>query len=200
LSKKPDFPSARALREAALTLGCDVEAIEAVARIEAGAEGAFLDTGEPVLLFERHAFWRLVLAEHGREAAELWHQAVPDVCNPEPGGYGPVSRQHIRLRVATKLDREIALRSASWGLFQILGDNCGRCRLTLQDFINAAYRSADEHLRLFVAFILADHRLVEALRDHDWTTFARIYNGPNYALHHYDTRIAAAHRELVEGR
>lgn len=186
-----------ALLDAADALGCAIEAIEAVANVEAGQHGGFLENGEPLILFERHVFYRLVRAKHGRETAELWRKAVPDVCNPKRGGYGPVSKQHSRLRVATKLDRELALRSASWGLFQILGDNCERCGLTLQAFINAAFRSEAEHLRLFVAFILADKRLVQALRARDWATFARVYNGPKYRENKYDLRMGAEFDRLT---
>jgi N-acetylmuramidase len=194
---KPKELSRLALLDAADALGCEIEAIEAVAKVEAGQHGGFLDTGEPLILFERHVFYRLVKKEHGPETAEMWRKAVPDVCNPRRGGYGPVSKQHVRLRVATKLDRELALRSASWGLFQILGDNCERCGLSLQEFINAAYRSESEHLRLFVAFILADKRLVQAIRSRDWATFARIYNGPKYRENKYDERMRAEFNRLT---
>ena len=35
-----------------------------------------------------------------------------------------------------------------------------------------------------------------ALRRHDWTAFARGYNGPDFAKNDYDTRLKAAHLEL----
>ncbi len=193
---KADFPTDQDFAAAAARLGCEVAAIRAVAEVEAGPEGAFLPSGEPVILFERHVFYRLVVARHGKATAESWRRTAPNVCNPKRGGYGPVSRQHARLQVAAKLDREAALRSTSWGLFQILADNCEECGLDLQEFVNAAYRSVGDHLRLFVSFIEADRRLLTALLSRDWATLARIYNGPAYAEHHYDTRIAAAFERL----
>src|SRR5262249_39107639 len=43
------------------------------------------------------------------------------------------------------------------------------------------------------------NQLDRALRGHDWTTFARGYNGPAYAKNSYDTRLAAAHQKYVLG-
>jgi hypothetical protein len=44
---------------------------------------------------------------------------------------------------------------------------------------------------MMVAFILAA-KLDDELRAHDWAKFARGYNGPQYAKHGYQTKLAAA--------
>jgi hypothetical protein len=33
----------------------------------------------------------------------------------------------------------------------------------------------------------------QALKSHDWSTFARLYNGAGYAANHYDVKIAQAY-------
>lgn len=173
---------------AAESLGVPVAAVKAVAEVEAPGPG-FLPTGEPRILFERHVFHRLT---NGK-----WSAWYPDISNPKWGGYGPESAQHGRLQRATALDREAGLKSASWGKFQILGENYEQAGFgTLQGFINAMYASEADHLEAFVNFIRADKRLHAALKALDWRTFARIYNGPAYAQHGYHTRIADAFREL----
>ena len=169
---------------AAWYLGCDVAAIKAVASVESGRYGAFLDTGEPVILFERHVFHR--------ETGGLYSELHPKISNRRPGDYGKVSRQHSRLSEAASLNREAALRSASWGLFQIMGFNH---RLTghetLQGFVNAMYRSAADHLRAFIRFIESEG-LDGKLRHHQWAAFAARYNGPGYRKNGYDEKLESA--------
>lgn len=182
---KLDHPSESAFEHAADALKCSVAAIKAVAAIEAGTVGAFLNTGEPVILFERHKFHRHTGGRFDRQ--------YPDLSNEKPGGYGTVAEQHRKLARAVALDRTAALKSASWGLFQILGENYEQAgHATLQSFVNAMYRSADDHLAAFISLIQADGRLVKAIRARDFGTFARIYNGPGYAKHGYHTRMEAA--------
>lgn len=192
---KLDWPSEGAYTIAAELLQCEPAAIRAVARVEAGPEGAFLDSGEPVVLYEPHVFDRLtggkfrgVIAAHisgpaGVLSREKW----------TPGTYGAYSVQHARLAAAAELDRTAALKSCSWGLFQILGENYKRAGFAdLQSFINAMYRDVDAHLTALCCYILTDEKLLSAIRAHDWPTFARIYNGPGYRKNKYDDKLSAA--------
>lgn len=174
-------------RWAAFTLGCDVRAIKAVCKVEA-PRGGFLQSGEPAILFERHIFSRLT--------NRRYDVSVPDLSSKNPGGYSGGQAEHKRLARAAALDRDAALKSASWGKFQILGLNFKQAGFqTLQQFINAMYASERTQLEAFVAFIKSNVRLLMALRNKDWQTFARIYNGPNYAINSYDTKLAAAYKE-----
>lgn len=195
MPKKDDQPTAEGFAAAAWLLLCDVAAMRAVAEVEAGAEGAFLDSGEPIILYEPHLFDRftggkfrgLTVAGLDPKHAQLSYKSW------RPGAYGPQRAQHVKLAAAAKLDRDAALRATSWGLFQILGDNFRAAGYgTLQRFINAAYRSADDHLRMLTMFIRSNDRLVDAIRAQDWVTFASVYNGPGYAVNRYDEKLAAA--------
>lgn len=182
---------------AAASLRCEVASIEAVCTIEA-PRGFFEPTGEPVILFERHKF---SLHTGGR-----FDQSHPLISNPKRGGYGRYKDQHKRLAEAVELDRDAALKSASWGGFQILGENYRQAGFpTLQRFINAMYQDAPAHLDAFVAFILADPRLPRAIRARDWYTFAEIYNGagqdsPPGRVDDYDYRIGQAYLRIKARR
>lgn len=178
--------SEAAYQQAADELGVELATVKAVAEVESTGDG-FLNTGEPKILFERHVF--------SRETGGKYDQAYPDISNPNAGGYGLVSQQHARLQKAAALDRDAALKSASWGRFQIMGFNYIPAGFkTLQAFINAMYRSEDEHLKAFVTFIKSEG-LAPYLRRHDWAGFARRYNGPAYAQNSYDKKLAAAYRK-----
>jgi hypothetical protein len=196
---KPNYPSPSDFEHAAWLLKCDVAAIQAVAEVESGSNYAFLDTGEPVILFEPHVFHNFTdgLYDGKRvpktSTSDKWGLiSYPDW---RRGWYGPVSVQHKRLSYAAHLDREAALKSCSWGLFQIMGHNHKRCNYpSLQRFVNAMYRDVSDHLLAFCQFIRSDYRLVDALRSHEWHTFKRIYNGPG--KNDYAEKMAVAYEAL----
>jgi hypothetical protein len=176
-----------AIAKAAQRLGVDTASVKAIISVES-PKGAFLPSGEPPVLFERHKFSKHT---QGRYDAKY-----PDISNPQWGGYGKASEQHKRLQKAAALDREAALKSASFGAFQILGENYAQAGFkTVQDFVNAMYESEEAQLGAFVEFIRSDARLLTALRRKDWNSFARYYNGPAYATHGYHTRLADAYKD-----
>lgn len=176
-------------RAAAAALACEAAAIEAVARVETKRE-AWDDQGRPTILFERHYFSRL-----SRRQFDASH---PDISNPNQGGYGRFSEQYPKLRRAAILDEQAALKSASWGAFQIMGANhVAAGYQTVDAFVSAMMRSERAHLQAFVSFILDDNRLLRAIRARNWTTFARIYNGPGYARNAYDTQMQREYERLT---
>lgn len=196
---KPDFPSEAAFAAAAAKLGCEVAAIKAVAIVEAGQEGAFFDDETPTKLFEPHVFSELTGHKYdGRRVPGVdkdW--GVISRRRWMPGTYGPMSKQNIRLDAAAKLDRNAALQATSWGLFQILARNYKIAGFdSVQSFINAMYRSADDHLDAFVNVIIA-MKLAPALRAKDWSAFARKYNGSGYRKNGYHTRMAWNYQDLT---
>lgn len=198
-------PSSESFSSAAEILGCGVAAIKAVARVESGRQGAFVRVGTefwaPTVLFEAHVFDRLTGGKFRGEKAPSLSGPMAILSREKwaPYGYGPFVVQHTRLTYAAQLDRASALKSASWGLFQILGENYKRCGFDeLQDFINAMYRSADDHLLAFARFVQSDSALCKALATHDWATFARLYNGPGYARNSYDEKLSSAYAEEKE--
>lgn len=179
-------------RRAANRLGCDVAAVMAVAEVES-PRGPFLPSGEPTILYEPHIFSRLTRRRFDKSHPHLSYPSW------RPGKYGPVSSQHGKLQKAVLLDPSAALQACSWGQFQIMGFNHARCgHETVQSFVNAMYKSAPAQFDAFVAFNLSDPRLVTALRGRMWATYARVYNGPAYATHKYDVRLAAAYAKYVK--
>ncbi|MFC4688646.1 N-acetylmuramidase family protein [Epilithonimonas pallida] len=170
---------------AAKELNCEVAAIKAVAEVES-LDGGFQSDGKPKILFERHKFNEFTKEKYSKE--------YPDISNERPGGY--TKNEHLRLEKAAKLDRTAALKSASWGRFQIMGFNFAMVGFsTLQDFINAMYRSEADQLKAFVQFIKAN-KLDDELRDKRWSDFARIYNGKNFHINEYDKRMAVAYKKF----
>lgn len=182
--------------DAATELGVDVASIKAITEVESNG-GGFTTDGLPKILFERHVMYRLVGEKFGAAKAGVFFRSYPEVCNPSAGGYGPSSAQSARMDSAGKLiDRDCALQSSSWGLFQIMGYHWKDLGyMSLQAFVNAMYASEGAQLQAFVSFIHNDPRLLKALRGHRWAAFAEAYNGPNYAKNQYDSKLKAAYEK-----
>jgi len=171
-----------AIEEAASKLDCEVAAIRAVIAVE--SSGGFFGDKRPKILFERHYFSRLT--NHKFDAGN------PDISSKKPRGYIGGPAEYDRLRRAMALDEPAALQSASWGAFQIMGENWKVCGYsTVDEFIDAMVASEDQQLDAFVRFVKSK-KLDDELRRFDWEGFARGYNGSGYKENDYDKKLAAA--------
>ena len=186
-------------KAAAAALGVAVPAVQAVTDVEALGAG-FLPDDRPKILYERHVMYNQLIKEAGLGEAVHFALAYPEVVNRTPGGYatGPTAfargaAEWDRLGKAITINRQCALESASWGLFQIMGFHWSTLRYpTVQAFVNAMYASEAAQLDAFVRFVRADSVLHRALQSCDWLTFARRYNGPAFAKNRYDSKLATA--------
>lgn len=180
-------------------LKCEIASIKAVSEIESAGSG-FLPSGRPKILFEGHYFYRL-LSPYGKAAVGA--KEVPTVCYPKwtTANYFGGEKEYLRLETALNfckahnIPEDIALKSASWGKFQIMGSNyrlCGYNNAT--DFVNAMFLSEKLHLRMFCNYLFNTF-LDDELRAKDWTKFAIGYNGAGYKRNKYDIKMAAAYRK-----
>jgi len=185
-------------QQSAKRLGVEVATIRAVDQVESNGSG-FLDDGQVKILFERHKFYQYLARKHSKTYADDVARQRPDICNPQRGGYKGGKAEHTRLQAAVDIDRECALMACSYGRYQVLASNWASLGYSsLQDFINAAMRSEDDHLEMFVRFV-ATNSLADELQRHDWAGFARGYNGPAYRDNDYDGKLAAAYTKFASG-
>lgn len=185
------------LVDAAKELGIEPEVMMAIARQESHGGGFFKD-GQPKILFERHKMYSH-LKEDGFDAKAL-AKANPDIVNPKQGGYGKSSVQYDKLARARALDESAALQSASWGRFQVMGENYRDLYKTPQDMEKAMRASEKQQLEFFVAYLRkrAGGKLIKALNDHKWETVAMYYNGKYWKKinPHYATNIQKYYEEF----
>ncbi|MEZ5307158.1 MAG: N-acetylmuramidase domain-containing protein [Pyrinomonadaceae bacterium] len=171
---------------AAERLNCEVAAIKAVAIVESKGNG-FDTQDRPKILFERHKFAKYT---NGKYVT-----SHPDICNWTPGGYGTAASQYDRYGRALILDAQAAMFSASWGKFQIMGFNFAICGYrSVQDFVDDMRLSEGAHLDAFVEYVV-QNELADELRNKDWAGFAKGYNGPDYKINQYDTKMADAYKQ-----
>ncbi|EJS6255049.1 DUF3380 domain-containing protein [Escherichia coli] len=184
------------LIDAANDLGVDLASVKAVNQVESRGTG-FTKSGKIKTLFERHIMYKKLMAKFGQARANAMGHMYPTLVSPSAGGYTGGDAELDRLHAAINIDEDCAYESASYGLFQIMGFNCQVCGYTnAKEMFNDFLTGERAHLMAFVKFIKADAKLWQALKDKNWSEFARRYNGPAYAKNQYDKKLAAAYKSF----
>jgi hypothetical protein len=166
-------------------------AIRAFAEVEAAGAGFF--AGKPKILFEPHVFCRLT---KGRFSADY-----PTLSYGKWGErpYPPTQdERYAQLLIAAGLDPWAAFQSTSYGKFQILGENFGKCGFDSPwaFAFNQAYDEQSQ-LKAFENFLRATG-IDKLLRASLWAEAAKAYNGPAYLRNRYDVKLAQAARKWAQ--
>ncbi len=176
--------------DAAAKLGTTLEVVEAVTAVESSGRGFIPDTDWPVILFEGHKFHDFTDGRYSDDA--------PTISYPRwtkkhyRGGRGEYDRLTSALALCGD-DPSPALRSCSWGMFQIMGFNHEATGFDdVTEFVNAMATGERQQLMAFCEFVLANSKMTKALRDHEWAVFAHHYNGSEYRQNRYDIKLASA--------
>nr|MBI1230115.1 DUF3380 domain-containing protein [Cytophagales bacterium] len=183
--------------------------VKAIVSVESAGRGHLKD-GRAKILFEGHKFWQWLekekmdpkLSVKGNEDIlyEKWTRAH----------YKGGTREYDRLEKAKKLHPKAAVYSASWGLFQILGENIthfikGRGYKDHEEFEARQHESEYYHFLDFLEFIktkkvrgtpLIDFVSENTNGNYDWERFAFGYNGSEYKVNKYDVKMKAAYEKF----
>ena len=158
----------------------------------------FLKNGKPKILFERHRMYAYLRLKKGAAFANKMAVERPNIVNKKSGGYQGNEAEYVRLELAKQIDVESALMSASWGQFQIMGENWKELGYTsVQDFVDQQFASESFQLEAFIRFtewktgIIDDKKvaLIDALRAENWDAVFTLYNGPNYKKLGYQAKF-----------
>lgn len=179
----------------AASLGVEAAALEALSEVESSGAG-FGPGGRPLLRFEQHLF--------RRETSRRYDRTHPHLSVPYETSRRLRRNQTLEWRwfdEAFALDPTAAIRSASWGRFQILGSNFERAGFDSPEAMRRAMEAGErEQLAALGAFVESDPTLLRALRQRDWATVARRYNGRLYRQWHYDVRLQRAYERARRRR
>lgn len=181
-------------QEVAKALGVETAAIKAVVDIEAGAaHQGFFAPGKPIVNFDITMF-RQHAKRNGVNLSRYAKSHAVVFARPDAKRYGSTqAAQQERLRQARTIDNKTGIEGAFWGMFQIGGFNWKLCGCSsIDEFVEKMSRSERDQLDLFAVFI-KNMGLDKSLRNKDWATFSRIYNGPSYASRGYHTRMAQSY-------
>lgn len=193
--------------------------VKAVIEVESSGRG-HLKNGDAKILFEGHLFWRLLKNKGmSEEELEKLQKANKDILYKSwtrefyKGGIG----EYERLERAKKIDQKLAVYSASWGLFQILGENLDhniKSRIgdgedqykSWIEFEEKQHEHEKYHFLDFMGFIMTKKfkgtPLINFISENEnsngsynWANFAHGYNGSGYKANKYDIRLQAAYEK-----
>lgn len=202
--------------------------VKAVISVESSGRGHLSD-GRAKILFEGHLFWKHVyndiysklpkegktedqLKAEAKEKIEVLSKSNPDILykfwtrDYYKGGFG----EYDRLNKAKAINEKAAVYSASWGLFQILGENLdhnikSRNYADYKDFEKKQHENELYHFLDFLAFIMTKShkgkKLYEYIQGEDesaynWAAFAFGYNGQGYKANKYDIKLAESYAKF----
>lgn len=223
--------TAKEWEQTAALIECEAAVLKAFAEVESGGRSSFwrLNSADgasiPALLYERHYFSRITKREHDAEHPDIsWpsgyrkksllgeaDKKMHDGRIDAGDIYGDYASAYLRLINAYRLDHDAALRSCSWGKFQIMGDNFELCDVrNVVEFVSLVCTSELEQIKLVAAFIRNKPRawkdsknkalgkeisLWDAVKTKNWQAVAFNYNGPGYKTFNYDTKLKAAYEK-----
>ena len=164
--------TAAEISAAAARMNCEDAAVRAVLKVESRGRG-FSDSGLPIILYEPHVFSRLTGnrfdATNPNVSYKTWKE------KPYPATQ---EGRYAQLAEAYDLNPEAAVSAASWGLFQILGQNFKACGFgSATAFVLDMAKSEARMLAAFEQFVRSNN-ILDDLQTKNWAEFARVYNGP----------------------
>lgn len=180
------------LKKIADSINVPFEALLAVISVESnGIKGEMINGRlEPLIRYEGHYFDKLC-APSIRESARKAGVSAPkagQIKNPK----AQINRWTLVKKAAT-FDRVAAYSSCSYGVGQVMGSHWKVLGYkSIDDLIEVARSGLVGQAKLMAQFI-KHFGLDDELRALDWSGFARGYNGKNYKVNKYDTKLAAAY-------
>lgn len=193
---------------AAQELKCDASLIYAIARQESG-HSSFIKIGDcivPAILYERH--WFRKLTKPTKSTPSPYEEKYRDICGPayhkttrqkagektvlidvmtgdiaQPDDiYGPPALpQYKRLVKAYRLNKSAALKSCSWGKFQIMGFNYKIAGYSdVFAFVNGMCSGEPAHIKAFLKLAKNSAVLLEGLRTKNYEKIAEGHNGKDW--------------------
>ena len=190
---KDDFITQKALEN-----DLSPAAVKAVIKVESRGRG-FNRDGKAIILFEGHIFWK-ELNNIGIDPYSILH-GNEDILYKKPN-YKYYNRpQYPRLEKAKNIDEVVALKSASYGMFQVMGFNYKLAGFTdVESMVNTLSQSEKNQLEAFISF-LKNTACYKDLKAKDWASFAQHYNGAMYEKNQYDVKLEKAYNnsKLTKG-
>ena len=174
--------------------GLELAVVKAVMQVESAGSGFLLrepSPSRPKILFEAAWFYTLTPQPVSRTR--------PDLSSPtwDSSLYKGGSAEWGRLFDAMEFDEIQALKSASFGLGQVMGFNypAAGCN-SVKEFVRENFAGEYWQGRHMMNFI-KNNGLIGALNSHDWIRFARGYNGEGEAANNYHNKLATAYHNFA---
>lgn len=185
----------------AADLNVEKEVLKAVAMVESKGKGFINDkTGRrrAKILLERHKMYKHLKRKISQERLSSLVQKHPRIIYSEAGGYGSEQEQFRKLEIAKSIDEAVAIKSCSWGEFQVLGEyfNDGGYS-TPQELEIAMNQCSLQQFLYFQKFLkITKPQVVKNMRVKNWKKIAFYYNGSGYRINAYDVKMECEYERL----
>ena len=173
-------------------LGVEPAVIQAIAEVESSG-GGFNKDGSVKVRFEGHQF-KKYLTKQGVDVNALIQQGYGDIIysyserGNKPHGYSAYNK-------AAGLNEKGAIYATSFGAFQIMGFNYSAAGHKSMEAFKEAQSTFTGQVESFINFVSKNKELLQAMKNKDFATFARLYNGPNYSSNQYDIKMLAKYNK-----
>ena len=188
----------------AADLNVEKEVLKAVAIVESKGEGFVNDEAgrrRAKILLERHKMYRHLRGKISQERLSSLVRQHPRVIYPEYGEYGIEQEQFRKLEIAKSIDETAAIKSCSWGEFQVLGEyfkNGGYS--TPQELEIAMNQCSLQQFLYFQSYLkITKPQVARNMRVRNWGKIAFYYNGSDYKRNAYDVKMECEY-ERLKGR
>jgi len=188
------------ITQIANSVGLDYARLMAFISVESGGQG-FTNDGHLIIQFEPVWFHRYLIQfkiahtynvevdSNGRKKYVIEENGKRIV-----NGVEGQTSEWIAFNTAFSIHPKAAMLSTSIGMTQIMGFNYRAAGYNSVDEMYDAFKKGEyNHVQAMATFIKNNSHLYTALRNKDWKTCAYYYNGENYAVNHYDSKLAAAY-------
>lgn len=181
-----------AVRGVAPKFGITFPQAAAVIAVESNGR-PFEPSGLPTFLFERHQFYARLPAAKRAQAVSLglanreWQRRTQYQDQKTSDGRAALLTRAVKFGGA-----EIAYRSASWGLMQVMGFNFAAAGHESAVAMAEACKTVEGQLLCAFNFMQAN-KLIIPIKRKQWAVFAEGYNGSGFRQNRYDVKLAKAY-------
>lgn len=187
------------IAEVAASMGVVVPALKAVLEVEANGAGFFQDD-RLVMLPEPHILYRQLKDDTATRSKAVKAGVAYSKWGTKPYPVSVAARYELFNTMAQIAGMELAARSCSWGLPQMMGFNYKSCGYDSAVALVEDFATGEAaQLRGMASFIKANPRMHRAMVKCDWPVFAHAYNGPSYYVNRYDQKLAVAFAKYNKG-
>jgi hypothetical protein len=166
--------------EAARKLGVEIEVLKAIGKKEARGE-CFNGKGQAKILFERHKMYQhLKKKKYSEDQLNKLIEKYPSIVNTVYGDYNVLS-SYDKLKIAKTIDFDSAIKSCSWGCFQVLGEYYQWLYSSPMELELAMNTCELQQFHYFIAYLeKSSPHMIPALQKKDWRKIAFLYNGSKW--------------------
>lgn len=191
----------------AVEMGVEKEVFQAVSIVESGGRGSFIDIDGkklPKILYERHYMYRFCKTKFSKDQLSKLKKNNPELVNEIPtykdknASYGSEKIQYEKLKKAKKIDEDSAIKSCSWGKFQVMGKYYDYLYSSSKDMELAMTTCELQHYAYFKVFLedVTGLSMIKAMKAKNWAKIAELYNGEDYEKTGYHIKMEKEYKNL----